>query len=133
MFNANKCAGRVQGSGLIGAFSTRRAEIEVTVTDLGTEGTAGCHQMAQRVASVTRAARREGVWVQPRESWEKQALALGCNTKEGAADAVFWVAGRSLGGSTERGSNESTSLDRVRSTGRSANRTEGRRGVLFAI
>ncbi len=73
---------------VIEAYSTRRAEIEAEVARQGAGGTAENQRLAQRAALFTRAAKRDVDRVELRESWRRQAAALGFDARALAARAV---------------------------------------------
>ena len=79
---------------VVEAFSTRRQEIEAAVTERGGGETADDQRLAQRAALMTRAAKRDVDREALRESWERQAAALGFDAKELAAEAEARQAGR---------------------------------------
>ena len=67
---------------VIEAYSTRRAEIEAAMTAQGLGDTAQDQRLAQRAALVTRAHKREVDRDALRESWQRQAAALGFDARE---------------------------------------------------
>ena len=79
---------------VVEAFSTRRQEIEAAVAERGGGETAGNQRLAQRAALMTRAAKRDVDREALRESWERQAAALGFDAKALAAEAGAKQAGR---------------------------------------
>ena len=68
---------------VIEAFSTRRAEIEVAMAERGLGPTAGNRHLAARATLMTRAAKRDVDKAALRETWQRQAAALGFS-----ADAI---------------------------------------------
>ena len=70
------------------AFSTRRAEIEAAMEGRGLGTTAENPHLARRAALMTRAAKREVDRDALRETWEKQAAALGFDAKGLVAEAM---------------------------------------------
>ncbi len=82
---------------VVEAFSTRRAEIEAAVAERGSASTADDQRLAQRAALMTRAAKRDVDRDELRESWEKQAGALGFDARGLAADALSRDAGEEAG------------------------------------
>ena len=87
---------------IVEAFSTRRAEIEAAVAERGGGDTADNQRLAQRAALMTRAAKRDVDREALRESWEKQAGALGLDARALAANALSREAGRDAGKEAER-------------------------------
>ena len=81
---------------VVEAFSTRRAEIEAAVAERGGGETASDQRLAQRAALMTRAAKRDVDRDELRESWEKQAAALGFDARGLAAEAMSSEAGRDV-------------------------------------
>ena len=79
---------------VVEAFSTRRREIEAAVAERGGADTANDQRLAQRAALMTRAAKRDVDREALRESWERQAAALGFDAPALAAEARTWEAGR---------------------------------------
>ena len=82
------------GRPVIEAYSTRRAEIEAAMTAQGVGNTAQDQRLAQRAALVTRAHKREVDRDALRESWQKQAAALGFDARELVDEARHWHAAR---------------------------------------
>ena len=82
---------------VVEAFSTRRAEIEAAVAERGGGGTADDQRLAQRAALMTRAAKRDVDRDELRESWQRQAAALGFDAPALAAQAKAREAGRDAG------------------------------------
>ena len=82
---------------VVEAFSTRRAEIEAAVAERGGGETADNQRLAQRAALMTRAAKRDVDRDELRESWERQAEALGFDARGLAADAMARETGRDAG------------------------------------
>ena len=78
---------------VIDAYSTRRAEIEAAVAERGAGGTAENQRLAQRAALMTRAARRDVDRAALRESWQRQAAALGFDAHALVAEARSREAG----------------------------------------
>ena len=70
------------------AFSTRRAEIEAAMEGRGLGTTAENPHLARRAALMTRAAKREVDRDALRETWEKQAAALGFDARGLVAAAM---------------------------------------------
>ena len=70
------------GRPVIEAYSTRRAEIEAAMAAQGLGDTAQDQRLAQRAALVTRAHKREVDRDALRESWQRQAAALGFDARE---------------------------------------------------
>ena len=70
------------GRPVIEAYSTRRAEIEAAMAGQGLGDTAHDQRLAQRAALVTRAHKREVDRDALRESWQRQAAALGFDARE---------------------------------------------------
>ena len=73
---------------IVEAFSTRRAEIEAAMESRGLGTTGENPHLARRAALMTRAAKREVDRDELRETWEKQAAALGFDAKGLVAEAV---------------------------------------------
>ena len=90
---------------VIDAWSTRRAEIEAAMAERGMGGTAENQRLAQRAALFTRAAKRDVDRAALRESWEKQAEALGFDARGLVAEAGARQAG--LDAARESGRDES--------------------------
>ena len=82
---------------VVEAFSTRRAEIEAAVAERGGGHTADDQRLAQRAALMTRAAKRDVDRDELRESWQRQAAALGFDAPALAAQAKAREAGRDAG------------------------------------
>ncbi len=82
---------------VVEAFSTRRAEIEAAVAERGGGETADDQRLAQRAALMTRAAKRDVDREALRESWERQAAALGFDARALTAEAEAKQAGRDVG------------------------------------
>ena len=82
---------------VVEAFSTRRAEIEAAVAERGGGHTADDQRLAQRVALMTRAAKRDVDRDELRESWERQAEGLGFDARALAGEAKAREAGRDAG------------------------------------
>ena len=82
---------------VVEAFSTRRAEIEAAVAERGGGGTADDQRLAQRAALMTRAAKRDVDRDELRESWQRQAAALGFDAPALAAQANARETGRDVG------------------------------------
>ena len=80
------------GRPVIEAFSTRRAEIEAAMTAQGVVDTAQDQRLAQRAALMTRAHKREVDRDALRESWQRQAAALGFDAPELVGEARHWQA-----------------------------------------
>ena len=80
------------GRPVIEAFSTRRAEIEAAMMAQGLGDTAQDQRLAQRAALVTRAHKREVDRDVLRESWQRQAAALGFDARELVGEARHWQA-----------------------------------------
>ena len=74
--------------GTIDAFSTRRAEIEAAMESRGLGATGENPHLARRAALMTRAAKREVDRGALRETWARQAAALGFDAKGLVASAV---------------------------------------------
>ena len=70
------------------AFSTRRAEIEAAMEGRGLGTTGENPHLARRAALMTRAAKREVDREALRETWEKQAAALGFDARGLVAEAM---------------------------------------------
>ncbi|MYH38491.1 MAG: relaxase domain-containing protein, partial [Rhodospirillaceae bacterium] len=73
---------------IVEAFSTRRAEIEAAMEGRGLGTTGENPHLARRAALMTRAAKREVDRDALRETWEKQAAALGFDAKRLVAEAM---------------------------------------------
>ncbi len=71
----------------IEAFSTRRKEIEAAVAARGAASTAADPRLAERAALLTRARKRDADKAALRESWRKQAEALGFDARALAREA----------------------------------------------
>ena len=82
---------------VVEAFSTRRAEIEAAVAERCGGNTADDQRLAQRAALMTRAAKRDVDREALRESWERQAAALGFDAPALAAEARARETGRDVG------------------------------------
>ena len=80
------------GRPVIEAFSTRRAEIEAAMMAQGLGDTAQDQRLAQRAALLTRAHKREVDRDALRESWQRQAAALGFDARELVDEARHWQA-----------------------------------------
>ena len=87
---------------VVEAFSTRRAEIEAAVAERGGGDTADDQRLAQRAALMTRAAKRDVDRDELRESWERQAEALGFDARGLAAEAMSNEAGRVVSAEAKR-------------------------------
>ena len=87
---------------VVEAFSTRRAEIETAVAERGGGDTADDQRLAQRAALMTRAAKRDVDRDELRESWERQAEALGFDARGLAAGAMSNEAGRVVSAEAKR-------------------------------
>ncbi len=87
---------------VVEAFSTRRQEIEAAVAERGGGDTADNQRLAQRAALMTRAAKRDVDRDELRESWEKQAAALGFDARGLAAEAMSNEAGRDVSPEAKR-------------------------------
>ena len=79
---------------VIEAFSTRRAEIEAAVAERGGD-TAANPRLAERAALMTRAHKRDVDKAELRESWRRQAEALGFDARGLAAEALARGSSRS--------------------------------------
>ncbi len=79
---------------IIDAYSSRRAEIEAAMEGRGLGSTAENQHLARRAALMTRAAKRDVDRAELRETWEKQAAALGFDARALVAEAMQ----RGLGG-----------------------------------
>ena len=77
---------------VIEAYSTRRAEIEAAMAAQGLGDTAQDQRLAQRAALVTRAHKREVDRDALRQSWQRQAAALGFDARELVDEARQWQA-----------------------------------------
>ncbi len=73
---------------IIDAYSSRRAEIEAAMEGRGLGSTAENQHLARRAALMTRAAKRDVDRAELRETWEKQAAALGFDAKGLVAAAM---------------------------------------------
>ena len=82
---------------VVEAFSTRRQEIEAAVAERGGGDTADNQRLAQRAALMTRAAKRDVDREALRESWERQAEALGFDARALTAEAGAKQSGRETG------------------------------------
>ena len=73
---------------VIDAYSSRRAEIEAAMEGRGFGSTAENQHLARRAALMTRAAKRDVDRAELRDTWEKQATALGFDAKALVAAAM---------------------------------------------
>ncbi len=93
------------------AFSTRRAEIEAAMEGRGLGTTAENPHLARRAALMTRAAKREVDRDALRETWEKQAAALGFDAR-GLVAAAMERHGADKARETQPGKNSPTAAPR---------------------
>ena len=113
---------------VIEAFSTRRAEIEAAMEERNLGATAGNQRLAQRAALMTRSAKREVDRDALRESWERQAVELGFDSRAVVEPAVSREASRGAGTGRAAGS-----VEAERAVGRTAVREPAAEAVAWAV
>ncbi len=105
---------------VIEAFSTRRAEIEAAMAKHGLGDPAEHQSLAQRVALMTRAHKRDVDKDTLRESWKNQAAGLGFDAQALAAETAQRETGRASGHAAAGPSDDRQGLGRAAEAARAA-------------